>query len=288
LGHVQVVKRSGIVMSVVERMFGEGDLIGVTPDVLCLQDRIANLYLYGRQNAGDREWVLIDAGVFGAAERIRHAAGKRFAPNARPACIILTHAHFDHVGAVVELAREWNCEVFVHPLEYPFVTGQQEYPPPDPSVGGGAMARLSFMYPRTPIQLGFRAKMLPADGSVPGMPGWRWIHVPGHSPGQVALFRDADRTLIAGDAFVTLKQESLLSVLKQTPEVRRPPAYFTINWDQAHRSVQTLADLRPERAATGHGVPMAGRQLRIELDVLADYFDQIAVPVRGHYVQQPV
>lgn len=275
-------------MSLMERMLGNGDLIQVTPDLVCLQDRIANLYLYGRQNAGDREWVLIDAGVFGATQRIRHAAGLRFAPNARPACIILTHGHFDHVGAVVELAREWNCDVFVHPLEYPYVTGQQEYPPPDPSVGGGAMARLSFIYPRWPIQLGFRAKMLPQDGSVPGMPGWRSIHVPGHSPGQVALFRDSDRMLIAGDAFVTLKQESLLSVLKQPPEVRRPPAYFTINWDEAHRSVQKLADLRPERAATGHGVPMGGRQLRIELDVLAEYFDQIAVPVHGHYVQQPV
>ena len=42
------------------------------------------------------------------------------------------------------------------------------------------------------------------------MPGWRWVHTPGHTAGHVSLFRDADRTLIAGDAFVTTKQESAL------------------------------------------------------------------------------
>ena len=50
---------------------------------------------------------------------------------------------------------------------------------------------------------------LPEDGSIPHLPDWEWIYTPGHSPGHVSFFREKDLTLIVGDAFVTVKQESL-------------------------------------------------------------------------------
>lgn len=34
-----------------------------------------------------------------------------------PAAIILTHGHFDHIGAVDELVRQFHCEVYVHPAD---------------------------------------------------------------------------------------------------------------------------------------------------------------------------
>jgi glyoxylase-like metal-dependent hydrolase (beta-lactamase superfamily II) len=177
--------------------------------------------------------------------------------------------------------------VYVHELELPYVTGRSSYPPPDPTVGGGAMAALSWAYPRGPIDLGERARLLPADGSVPGMPGWRWIHTPGHTAGHVALFRDADRTLIAGDAFVTTKQESATAVMSQRPGVHGPPAYFTPDWGSAARSVQALAALEPEIAATGHGVPLRGPEMRTELHRLATEFRALAMPESGRYVDAP-
>ena len=60
--------------------------------------------------------------------------------------------------------------------------------PPDPSVGGGLMSPLSPLYPREPVDVSRRLQALPADGSVPAMPGWRWVHTPGHAPG-VSLWR---------------------------------------------------------------------------------------------------
>ena len=99
---------------------------------------------------------------------------------------------------------------------------------------------------------------LPDDGSVPGLPGWRWVFTPGHAPGHVALFRDADRTLIAGDAVVTTKQESAPAVMAQRRELHGPPMYFTPDWVSAARSVATLAELEPEVVATGHGEPLRG------------------------------
>jgi glyoxylase-like metal-dependent hydrolase (beta-lactamase superfamily II) len=119
------------------------------------------------------------------------------------------------------------------------------------------------------------------------MPGWRWLHTPGHAPGHVSLFRDRDRALIAGDAFVTTKQESALSVLTQRREIHGPPAYYTPDWDDARESVRRLAALEPELAATGHGVPMRGERMRAALHRLARDFDRVARPRHGRYVHHP-
>ncbi len=259
----------------------------VLDELAYLRTSIVNVYFYGEPGAGDRGWVLIDAGMYGSTLSIVDAAARRYGPGARPSAIILTHGHFDHVGALPDLAEEWDVPVYVHELELPYVTGRSPYPPPDPTVGGGAMAALSFLYPRGPIDLGDRVRTLPGDGTVPEMRGWRWIHTPGHTAGHVSLFRDSDRTLIAGDAFVTTKQESLLAVLAQRPEIHGPPAYFTTDWDAARDTVERLAALEPRLVATGHGKPLFGLAMLAGLRNLARDFDHLAVPDYGRYVHHP-
>jgi glyoxylase-like metal-dependent hydrolase (beta-lactamase superfamily II) len=103
----------------------------------------------------------------------------------------------------------------------------------------------------------------------------------------VALFRDGDRTLIAGDAFVTTKQESALAVMTQRKEVHGPPAYYTQDWASAWASVELLAALEPEVAATGHGVPLRGEEMRAALHRLVANFGKLAVPGHGRYVGSP-
>jgi glyoxylase-like metal-dependent hydrolase (beta-lactamase superfamily II) len=259
----------------------------LTHDVACLRTAIVNVYFVGAPGAGDRGWVLVDAGVPGAAGPIRAAAAERFGYDARPACIILTHGHFDHVGALRSLLEEWDVPVYAHPMELPYLTGESAYPPPDPGVGGGIMAGLAWAYPRGPIDIGDRVLDLPADHSVPFMPGWMWIPTPGHTAGHISLFRERDRLLLAGDAFVTTRQESLFSVLTQRPELHGPPMYYTSDWVAARDSVRRLAELQPEIAGTGHGVPMEGPVLRNRLDMLALDFDDVAVPEYGRYVDEP-
>jgi glyoxylase-like metal-dependent hydrolase (beta-lactamase superfamily II) len=249
-------------------------------DLTRLRFLIANLYLWGTADS----WVLIDAGMQGGADAIFETAEERFGKGTAPRAIVLTHGHFDHVGAFPELFERWDVPVYAHVLELPHLTGQADYPPPDPTVGKGAMALLSFVYPNKAIDLGDRVQPLPADESVPHMPGWRWVHVPGHTAGQVALFRESDRLLIAADAFVTTKQESLYAVATQEQEVHGPPAYFTPDWPAAQVSVERLAALNPAVAATGHGTPMAGDALTEGLANLVRNFDEIAVPDRGRYV----
>lgn len=103
----------------------------------------------------------------------------------------------------------------------------------------------------------------------------------------MSFFRDSDRALIAGDAFVTTRQESLFAAVGKPVEVNGPPAYYTPDWANARRSVERLAGVNPAVAATGHGLPVSGELLRDGLGRLARAFDAAARPAHGRYVRTP-
>lgn len=109
--------------------------IEVLPDLYCYNVQIVNIVLIGKPE--NNEFVLIDAGMPGSVEKIISTIEERFGANARPKAIILTHGHFDHVGAIVELVKRWDVPVYAHELEIPFLTGQMSYPEPDTTVEGG-------------------------------------------------------------------------------------------------------------------------------------------------------
>ena len=256
----------------------------VLPDLFCHTIQIVNICLVG--NSKNEEFVLIDAGMPKSADEIISVTEERFGANSRCKAIILTHGHFDHVGAVIELIKHWDVPVYAHPLEMPFLTGQKSYPDPDPTVEGGMVAKLSPMFPNEPVDLGDHIHMLPSDGTVPQLPDFRWIHTPGHTPGHISLFREKDRALIVGDAFVTVKQEYLYKVLTQEQEISGPPRYLTTDWKAAKESVVKLEALKPTVAITGHGMPMSGELLTKSLKTLVNEFDQLAVPDYGKYVNK--
>ncbi len=261
------------------------DVIIIAKGVWGMKHLFVNFYMV-QQTHGDK-WFLVDAGLKWSASKIKKMAATLFGEESKPACIVLTHGHFDHVGSVAELARFWDVPVYAHVKELPFLTGKAHYPPADPTVGGGLMASMSFTYPLGPIDIRDYATVLPEEGAVPGFDEWQYIHTPGHSPGHISLFRSTDRVLIAGDAFVTTKAESALSILMQTKKICRPPAYLTTNWFAAKESVGILADLEPSAAATGHGMPMYGKELLTQLRQLNENFVDEAVPVNGRYVNEP-
>lgn len=261
------------------------DLFAVAPGVWGMKDVFVNIYAVN--NPSDNSWVLIDAGLKWSAPKIRKMAEILFGEGSKPSAIVLTHAHFDHVGSLVKLAEEWDVPVYAHHLEIPYLTGVSSYPPPDPSVGGGLLAELSFLYPKGPINITERVISLPQGGRVPVLNEWKYIHTPGHAPGHISLFRESDKVLIAGDAFVTTKQESVIAVLLQLRKLSGPPKYFTPDWLSASVSVEQLANLEPEVVATGHGRPMRGESMRKSLHNLVRDFDKVAIPSQGRYVHQP-
>ena len=256
---------------------GEGK--EVKPDVFYYTNRIVNVVMIGRPGG---DWFLVDAGMPKCGEEIRTGAEARF--GRAPKAILLTHGHFDPVGGIVHLLKHWNCPVYAHPLEMPFLNGQSAYPEPDPTVEGRLLAKIASIYPNEPIDIAAALQPLPENGAVPGLPDWTWHHAPGHAPGQVAFFRQSDRVLLSADAFITVRQDSLYKVLFQKREVNGPPRYFTSDWIAAEETVRRLAALEPEIVVSGHGQYMEGEELKAGLRKLVSEFGEIALPDHGKYV----
>jgi glyoxylase-like metal-dependent hydrolase (beta-lactamase superfamily II) len=261
------------------------NIYAIAPGVWRMKDVFVNVFIIESQVQPG--WVLVDTGLKSSYAKIKNMIAEVMEPGARPQAIILTHGHFDHRGALQQLADEWRIPVFCHHMEVPYLTGKASYPPPDPTVGGGVMASMAFVYPSGPIDVHDHLRELPDDNTVPSLPDWRWIHTPGHTPGHISLFREQDGVLVAGDAIVTTRQESIFSVMTQKRVVSGPPKYFTPDWGAAARSVKELAALEPNVIATGHGHAMYGNEARQALHKLARRFWQLGMPDKGRYVSEP-
>jgi glyoxylase-like metal-dependent hydrolase (beta-lactamase superfamily II) len=248
------------------------------------KDIFVNYHIIKDETSGS--YALVDTGLPWSASAVRKMAQEIIGANGRPSAIILTHGHFDHAGSVKALAEFWNVPVYAHTLELPYLTGKSSYAPPDSSVGGGAMSSLAFLLPKGPIDITDYVHKLPDDNTIPGFPDWKYIHTPGHTAGHISLFREKDKVLIAGDAFATTKVESLIYALSGLPSLSGPPKFLTPNWTAAKVSVMKLAALDPEIVTAGHGKPMGGEEMRMELNNLAQHFDRLAVPIYGRYVNE--
>jgi len=248
--------------------------------VVWLPVSFVNVYFVGERG---QPWVLVDTGMPGRSQQIVSAAEEIYGAHARPEAIILTHGHFDHAGSVLDLADIWSVPVYAHRLEMPYLTGQSDYPPPDPTIGG-FMAFLSRFLPSAGIDLGDRIHELPPNGEVPGLPAWDWHFTPGHTPGHISLFRRADKTLLVGDAFATTNYDSFMAAATQKQEIARGGSPFTSDWMATWRSVAHLAGLTPFTVACGHGIPMTGASVD---DQLWRFVRKFPVPSHGRYALAP-
>jgi glyoxylase-like metal-dependent hydrolase (beta-lactamase superfamily II) len=209
-------------------------------------------------------WVLIDAGWANDGPRIARAAETVCGADRRPVAIVLTHCHPDHAGSARELARTWDCPVYLHPDELPIATGdfaamQACAGPLDrwlvlPLMRAMGRRRREALLARSSLRDVARA-FEPGAG-VPGLPGWECIPTPGHTPGHVSFFRPGDRVLISGDALMTLKVNSWSGLLLQRTGLSGPPWYTTWSRRTARESFGRLARLDRTVLAGGHGRPV--------------------------------
>ena len=85
-----------------------GGVQQLRPDVFRVRLPLVNIFLLG---APGGDWVLVDAGMPGTAGLIRQAAAQVYGSRA-PRAIVLTHGHFDHIGALhallAELPASWR------------------------------------------------------------------------------------------------------------------------------------------------------------------------------------
>lgn len=94
--------------------------------------------------------------------------------------------------------------------------------------------------------------------------GFTVLETPGHAPGHIALWRERDRVLVAGD---TMNGMHLLTTRRG---VREPPAIFTPDPPLNRQSIRRLAALDPLVTVFGHGPECRNRD---ELHALVATFD---------------
>src|SRR4051794_40034206 len=91
----------------------------ICQDLSYLRLAIVNVVFFGRPG-GDQPWVLVDTGLGTSVQSIAQCAENRFGGR-HPAAIILTHGHFDHVGSAAALLGKWDCPIYAHPEEHPYI-----------------------------------------------------------------------------------------------------------------------------------------------------------------------
>lgn len=93
--------------------------------------------------------------------------------------------------------------------------------------------------------------------------GFRVVDIPGHAPGQIALWRESDRLALATDCFYTLDMWGR----DAPPKV--PEATYNFDTEQARASLRKLAALEPAAAWPGHAKAVTG-DVRVRLEHAAD------------------
>jgi glyoxylase-like metal-dependent hydrolase (beta-lactamase superfamily II) len=174
--------------------------------------------------------------------------------------LILSHSHVDHRGAASEL----GVPIYCHPAEVRDAEndGGRHYIDwslvSNPAVRDG-LPQLHDTWDGGPVAI---AGTVDEDTE---MAEFRVVHLPGHAPGLIGLYRDADGVALAPDVVYTLDAETGEGGAARVPH----PAF---NWDteRARASIKKLRDLRPATVWTGHGDHLSG-DVVAQLDLAASW-----------------
>jgi glyoxylase-like metal-dependent hydrolase (beta-lactamase superfamily II) len=204
----------------------------------CLRTELVQAYAI-RERDG---FNLVDTTTAGREDEILAALagiGGRPAPLHE---VLLTHGHDDHTGAAAGLRDRTGARLVASRGEAGVIA--RERPAPPPRLADWEVPIFEQVTPNVP-----EAPPAVADRLVD--PGDRlgWEHdavivaAPGHTPGQIAAWFEADRVLIAGDALASHDGRPMVGVFNADPAA-------------AAASARRLARLDVEIACFGHGEPL--------------------------------
>ena len=226
----------------------------VAPGIHCVADSYVNWYLV---EDGDR-LTIVDAGVPSSWESLQDALRRLGRPASSVEAVVLTHAHFDHVGFAERARTELGAPVHVHENDVPLTAHPWRYDHERPRtpylltqvralpIVASFLRTRAFWPPPVGEVVRFEGGVLP----VPGSP--RVIFTPGHTHGHCALhFPDRD-AVIAGDAVVLLDPYTG----RRGPRLVARAA--TVDSERNLRTLDGLLATGARTVLTGHGEPWTG------------------------------
>jgi glyoxylase-like metal-dependent hydrolase (beta-lactamase superfamily II)/predicted ester cyclase len=163
--------------------------------------------------------------------------------------IVLGHGHTDHRGAAPAL----GAPVYCHAAEVQDAEGSGgfRYWPEGlaglPTPHRQAQRLLHrFAWDGGPVEIAGTV----AEGDA--IAGFTVVEIPGHAPGQIALWRESDRLALSSDCFYTL------DMWGRDCEPHVPFEIYNFDTEQARASMRKLAELKPDAAWPGHAKPLTG------------------------------
>jgi glyoxylase-like metal-dependent hydrolase (beta-lactamase superfamily II) len=223
----------------------------VTDGVHRIEDAYTNWYLIEQDGA----LTVVDAGVPTSWRSFHSALAALGRTPADVAAVVLTHAHFDHLGFAERARAELNVPVYVHendvpltrlPRRYSFERRRSYYFTTQvrafPAVASLLRNRAWWPAPVARV-VRYTGGTLP----VPGSP--EVVFTPGHTLGHCALHLRDRGVLLAGDAIVTFDPYTA----RRGPRLVARAA--TADTERNLATLDALVETGAQTVLTGHGEP---------------------------------
>lgn len=153
--------------------------------------------------------------------------------------LALTHVHPDHQGVAKDVCEARGVPLACHADDVEAMEGKRPVQEAAPDNPVNKLIRTIWEGPPYKVERVLR------EGDE--VAGFRVVHAPGHSRGEVIFFRESDRVAICGDVIRNMSYATAL------PGLKEPPDIFTYDPAENRRSIRKLADLNPTLILPGHG-----------------------------------
>ena len=210
-------------------------LMRILDHIYLLAD-FANSYLIERE----KYCILVDTGPSKRAKKILQSV-KSHSQDKPLAAILITHAHYDHLAGLESVGLYFGPEVISHHKENRFIMGLERFPSRK-----GLMGRMIGIFINTFSAQSYTVDRVVTDAEV--IYDMKIHHLPGHTPGSIALEDTISGALFTGDAVITNRRGTKL---------RPPSKIYALDYNQAlESSIKLLKSAQPKAILPGHGKPM--------------------------------